>query len=71
MVALGDPLYKSFRAVGIHPNRGSKIISGLVNVTDEEKEKLAKLVDLPVDVLFPEIQDPDHVQDCVDLMETV
>jgi hypothetical protein len=55
------PAYVSAKEAGIkNPNKIYKIVSGLVKPSDEDKENLARILDCPVDELFPE-KDTIHV----------
>ena len=54
LVERETPAYKTAMAVGIHPNKLSKFISGLQVPTQEEKKRLAKILNRTIDELFPE-----------------
>lgn len=42
--------------VGIHENRISNIIKGYVNPKEDEKKKIARVLDCQVDDIFPQIE---------------
>jgi|APSaa5957512535_1039671.scaffolds.fasta_scaffold493252_1 hypothetical protein len=47
------PAYKTAFEADIHPNRLSRFITGLSRPHEEEKVRLAKVLELPVSELFP------------------
>jgi len=58
LVERGTPAYRTAMAIGIHPNKLSKFISGIQDPTKEEKERLANILNRAVDELFPEPHPP-------------
>ena len=56
LVERGLPAYKTAWEAGINPIKVSKIISGLQEPTEAEKEDLARVLKRPVDILFPTIE---------------
>lgn len=48
------PDYQSAIEADLHPNKLSKIINGLQKPTEEEKQRLADVLNRAVDEIFPE-----------------
>jgi len=53
LIDRGIPAYRTAMEAGINPNRVSKFICGLAKPTQSEMEVLAKLLNKPIDDLFP------------------
>jgi len=54
LIDRGVPDYRSAIDANLNPTKLSKIISGLVIPTQDEKERLSEVLDRPADELFPE-----------------
>ena len=53
LVRRGVHLYQSFLEIGIGQIRGSKIVSGIAEPTEDEKQKICALLDSTEEELFP------------------
>ena len=54
----GIPAYRTAIEANLHPNKLSKFITGLQEPTEEEKQRIAGILQRPVADLFPSQNPP-------------
>ena len=56
----GQPQYRFAQKIGLHPAKLSSIITGYINPSEDEKEKIANTLGCSGDVIFTNVDFDEH-----------